>query len=438
MAATEDEVDFEVDPEDLDGAPVRQTDSTEMSLLVDDLHVTYRVFGAKKVGHGPARKQNIFQRFLSRGEKESAVREVHAVRGISFTAMHGESIGIIGINGSGKSTLLRAIAGLIPAESGSVYVAGDPALLGVNAVLMAEMSGERNIMIGGLALGLTEDEVNERFDDIVDFAEIGEFVNLPMKSYSSGMGARLRFAISASATPDILMIDEALATGDATFRAKSKARIDEVRESAGTVFLVSHSLATVQSMCSRVLWVHEGKLVMDGPAEDVCEEYKQFVAARKKAVQGNKKKPAKKKAAGKKPAAKDEKSADKKPAAKDEKPADKKPAAKDEKPADKKPAAKDGDTAETSDGPAPKNEAPAPAKAQSEAPSVSQHIVAPAAQPARATSVPPAQSSEPSVARRKRKPGAHVRRASAAGGTPTEEDGPAVAGAPGGRHRRAD
>jgi teichoic acid transport system ATP-binding protein len=473
MAATEDEVDFEVDPEDLDGAPVRQTDSTEMSLLVDDLHVTYRVFGAKKVGHGPARKQNIFQRFLSRGEKESAVREVHAVRGISFTAMHGESIGIIGINGSGKSTLLRAIAGLIPAESGSVYVAGDPALLGVNAVLMAEMSGERNIMIGGLALGLTEDEVNERFDDIVDFAEIGEFVNLPMKSYSSGMGARLRFAISASATPDILMIDEALATGDATFRAKSKARIDEVRESAGTVFLVSHSLATVQSMCSRVLWVHEGKLVMDGPAEDVCEEYKQFVAARKKAVQGNKKKPAKKKPAGKKPAGK-------KPAAKDENAAGKKPAAKDETPAEKKPAAKESAPAET-----PKEQAAAPEKAQSEVPSVSQHIVAPAAQPARAaaapgshtsagsasdpspsagsasaprssagsapspsapavsspspaSSVPPAQSSEPSVARRKRKPGAHVRRASFAGGTPTEEDGPAVAGAPGGRHRKAD
>lgn len=434
MAATEDEVDFEVDPEDLDGAPVRQTDSTEMSLLVDDLHVTYRVFGAKKVGHGPARKQNIFQRFLSRGEKESAVREVHAVRGISFTAMHGESIGIIGINGSGKSTLLRAIAGLIPAESGSVYVAGDPALLGVNAVLMAEMSGERNIMIGGLALGLTEDEVNERFDDIVDFAEIGEFVNLPMKSYSSGMGARLRFAISASATPDILMIDEALATGDATFRAKSKARIDEVRESAGTVFLVSHSLATVQSMCSRVLWVHEGKLVMDGPAEDVCEEYKQFVAARKKAVQGNKKKPAKK------------------------------------KPAAKKPAAKESAPAGT-----PKEQAVGPEKAQSEPPSVSPHIVAPAAQPARAASAPgsrtsagsasasrpsagsapspsapavsspspassgpPAQSSEPPVARRKRKPGAHVRRASAAGGTPTEVDGPAVAGAPGGRHRKAD
>jgi teichoic acid transport system ATP-binding protein len=397
MAATEEEVDFEVDPEDLDGAPVRQTESTEMSLLVDDLHVTYRVFGAKKVGHGPTRKKNIVQRFLSRGgDKEGAVREVHAVRGISFTAMHGESIGIIGINGSGKSTLLRAIAGLIPAESGSVYVAGDPALLGVNAVLMAEMSGERNIMIGGLALGLTEDQVNERFDDIVDFAEIGEFVNLPMKSYSSGMGARLRFAISASATPDILMIDEALATGDATFRAKSKARIDEVRESAGTVFLVSHSLATVQSMCNRVLWVHEGKLVMDGPAEDVCAEYKEFVAARKKAVQGGKK--------GKQ--AKDQK----KPAAKEKKPAEKKPEAE-QKPAAAAP--EQGAAPEQAAAPEPRPEAAGPSSqtvTASSTPPAPTHEESPAVAP-RSSWASPDDVSRP----RRRKAGTHMRRSTPAG-----------------------
>ena len=140
-----------------------------------------------------------------------------AVRGITFSAKHGEAIGIIGVNGSGKSTLLRAIAGLIPPASGTVHVASSPALLGVNAVLMKDLTGERNIMIGALALGLTTKEVNERYQEIVDFADLGDFVNLPMKAYSSGMGARLRFAISASAVPDILMIDEALATGDAAF-----------------------------------------------------------------------------------------------------------------------------------------------------------------------------------------------------------------------------
>src|SRR5699024_10543793 len=176
----------------------------------------------------------------------------------------------------------RAIAGLIPPAAGTVHVAGNPALLGVNAVLMKDLSGERNIMIGALALGLSRKQVKERFDDIVDFAEIGDFVNLPMKAYSSGMGARLRFAISASAVPDILMIDEALATGDAGFGAKSKAKMDEIRESAGTVCLVSHSLATIQSMCTRVLWIHDGKLVMDGDPKEVCGSYKKFIADRKK------------------------------------------------------------------------------------------------------------------------------------------------------------
>jgi len=234
------------------------------------------------VGHGPGRDWGLLGRLVRRGAKQPPVREVKAVRGITFAAKHGEAVGIIGVNGSGKSTLLRAIAGLIPPVSGTVHVAGNPSLLGVNAVLMKNLSGARNIMIGALALGLSRKQVKERFDDIVDFAEIGDFVNLPMKAYSSGMGARLRFAISASAVPDILMIDEALATGDAGFRAKSKAKMDEIRESAGTVFLVSHSLATIQSMCTRVLWIHDGKLVMDGDPKEVCGSYKKFIADRKK------------------------------------------------------------------------------------------------------------------------------------------------------------
>lgn len=280
------EVDFEVDPEDLDQTPVEVVESDRLSLVVNDLHVTYRVLGARKVGHGIGRKQGLMQKFMSRGQKSPAVQQVAAVRGISFAARNGESIGIIGVNGSGKSTLLRAIAGLVPPARGSVYVSGNPALLGVKAVLMKNLSGERNIVIGGLALGLTMEQLEERYDDIVDFAELGEFVNLPMKTYSSGMAARLRFAISANAVPDILMIDEALATGDAGFRAKSKARIDEVRAAAGTVFLVSHSLATIESTCTRVLWVHEGKLVMDGPTEEVCARYRDFVVRTKKFAKG--------------------------------------------------------------------------------------------------------------------------------------------------------
>src|SRR5699024_4784617 len=286
-----DEVDFEVDQDELDDTPVLEIPNEQLSLLVNDLHVSYRVFGAKKVGHGPGRDWGVLGRLVRRGAKQPPVREVKAVRGISFAARHGEAIGIIGVNGSGKSTLLRAIAGLIPPAAGTVHVAGNPALLGVNAVLMKDLTGERNIMIGALALGLSKKEARERMDDIVDFAEIGNFVNLPMKSYSSGMGARLRFAISASAVPDILMIDEALATGDAAFRAKSKAKMDEVREAAGTVFLVSHSLNTIKSMCSGVRGVHEGKPVMDGGDDEVCAGYKRFTASRAP----KKKKPAAKK-----------------------------------------------------------------------------------------------------------------------------------------------
>lgn len=286
MTDIDDEVDFEVDPDELDDTPLEVEASDRLSLLVNDLHVSYRVFGAKKVGHGPGRRWGVLGRLARRGARQPPVREVKAIRGVSFAARHGEAIGIIGANGSGKSTLLRAIAGLIPPASGTVHVASNPALLGVNAVLMKDLTGERNITIGALALGLTGKQVKERYQEIVDFAEIGNFVNLPMKTYSSGMGARLRFAISASAVPDILMIDEALTTGDAAFRAKSKARMDEIRQSAGTVFLVSHSLATIQSMCTRVLWVHEGKLVMDGDPKEVCKRYKRFVQETKQRATG--------------------------------------------------------------------------------------------------------------------------------------------------------
>jgi teichoic acid transport system ATP-binding protein len=278
--------DLELEPEDLGEEPP-ESKLGDPCLVVDDLHIVYRVIGSrgKKAGGDPhitevKERPSFLRRLISSGRQHvGAVSEVHAVRGISFTVRHGESVGIVGVNGSGKSTLLRAIAGLMPAKSGSVHVSGEPSLLGVNAALMPQLSGERNIMIGGLALGLTPKQVEERFDEVVEFAGIGDFVYMPMRTYSSGMGARLRFAISSSAQPDILMIDEALATGDAAFKAKSKARIEQVRDNAGTVFLVSHSISTIEAMCNRVLWIHEGQLVMDGPAHVVAEEYKEFVRA---------------------------------------------------------------------------------------------------------------------------------------------------------------
>ncbi|GAB3590550.1 ABC transporter ATP-binding protein [Angustibacter peucedani] len=267
----DEDIDFEADaPEG--PRPVHRP-LGDPSLVVDDLHITYRVFGGKKkgtTGAPPSRLARLRQR--SSGHVGSVV-EIPAVRGVSFVARHGEAIGIIGRNGSGKSTLLRAVAGLIPPTKGSVYVSGEPSLLGVNAALMSDLTGERNIMIGGLALGLTPAQVRERFDDIVEFSGIGDFVYLPMKAYSSGMSARLRFAISTAATPDVLMIDEALATGDAQFRARSAERVAQIVEDAGTIFLVSHSLASIRAMCTRAIWIDKGVVVMDGPVDEVCDAY---------------------------------------------------------------------------------------------------------------------------------------------------------------------
>ncbi|WP_200950132.1 ABC transporter ATP-binding protein [Nocardioides sp. Root151] len=237
------------------------------SLIVDDVHVTYRTYGGRRL---TARQQKTWHTI---GRHVGAVDKVRAVRGISFVADHGESIGVIGHNGSGKSTLLRAIAGVLPTESGAVYADGTASLLGVNAALMRDLTGERNIVLGGLALGQTPAQVEERFDEVVDFAGIGDFLQLPMRAYSSGMGSRLRFAISSAARPDILMIDEALSTGDAEFRRRSRERVDQIRSEAGTVLLVSHSMSTIRSMCDRVLWVDGGRLRLDGQVDEVLEAY---------------------------------------------------------------------------------------------------------------------------------------------------------------------
>lgn len=239
------------------------------TVIVDGLHVVYRVYGASsRRGNATTALRRILRR-----QGAPAMREVHAVRGISFTANQGDAIGLVGRNGSGKSTLLRAIAGLLPADRGAVYTEGRPALLGVNAALMNDLTGERNVELGCLAMGMSPQQVRSAHDDIVEFAGIGDFISLPMRTYSSGMGARLRFAIAASQTHDVLLIDEALATGDAEFRVKSEKRIRELREAAGTVFLVSHSLSVVRQTCNRAIWLDAGEIVMDGPVDEVLHAY---------------------------------------------------------------------------------------------------------------------------------------------------------------------
>jgi teichoic acid transport system ATP-binding protein len=256
---------------DAAGQPAVTIDTgREPIVVVDNLHIVYRVYGGSS---GKGNAVSALRRVVRR-ENRPSMKEVHAVRGLSFVAYKGDAIGVIGTNGSGKSTLLKAIAGLIPPESGGVYTAGQPSLLGVNAALMNDLTGERNIVLGCLAMGMSPEEVKQKYDEIVKFAGLREgFIQLPMKAYSSGMGSRLRFAIAAAKAHDVLLIDEALATGDAKFRRKSAKKVDELRKEAGAVFLVAHQLDSIREMCNRVLWIDEGRMMMDGDTDTVVDAY---------------------------------------------------------------------------------------------------------------------------------------------------------------------
>src|SRR5246127_5938567 len=165
---------------------------SEPTVVIDDLHVVYRVYGA---GGDKGTAATALMRVIKR-QRRPSVREVHAIRGISFVVNHGDAVGVIGRNGSGKSTLLQAVAGLLPPEKGCVYTSGQAALLGVNAALMDDLTGERNVVLGCLAIGMSPAEVKDGYESIVEFSGVGNFVDYPMRTYSSGMGSRLRFAIA--------------------------------------------------------------------------------------------------------------------------------------------------------------------------------------------------------------------------------------------------
>jgi len=249
------------------------------TVIVDDIHIVYKIYGAG-VGKGSA--TSALSRIVSR-RTSPALTEVHAVKGISFTAYKGEAIGLIGSNGSGKSTTLSAVAGLLPVESGAIYTDGQPSLLGVNAAMMNDLTGERNVVLGCLAMGMSKAEVKQRYQGIVDFSGIqerGDFVSLPMRTYSSGMAARLRFSIAAAKTHDVLLIDEALATGDTAFQKRSEDRIRELRKDAGTVFLVSHNNKSIRDTCDRTIWLEAGVIRADGATEDVVAEYEDYMKSR--------------------------------------------------------------------------------------------------------------------------------------------------------------
>lgn len=244
---------------------VGSTDDRVPAVVVDDVHVTYKAY----VDTRPTLRQLVAKRFRSRDH-----REIHAVQGVSFTVMPGETVGLIGRNGSGKSTLLRTIGGLLPPTKGTVHTHSTPLLLTVGAALQKDLSGRRNIILGGTAIGIPKAELDERMDDIIDFTGLRHAIDRPLRTYSSGMAARLRFGIATAVIPEILLVDEALATGDAEFKDRAKEKIDEIIQGAGTVFVVAHSMSELRKMCDRVIWLDQGRVVLDGDATPVVRAYR--------------------------------------------------------------------------------------------------------------------------------------------------------------------
>lgn len=210
---------------------------------------------------------------ISRGFRGRDNVAVHALQGIDLTVREGEVLGVIGHNGAGKSTLLRALSGAITPTVGTVRVNSQPQQIAISWALNRELSGRRNVTLGLLGLGFKPAEVAELEEGVIEFAGVGDFIDLPLKTYSSGMNQRLGFAISTASAPRILLMDEALAVGDKDFRARSSERVAELREAAGTVVMASHSMPSINESCDRVLWLQDGAPRMLGDPEEVTGVY---------------------------------------------------------------------------------------------------------------------------------------------------------------------
>jgi ABC-type polysaccharide/polyol phosphate transport system ATPase subunit len=229
--------------------------------------------------------RNAFIRFGKRENRRRQTKVIEAVKNLSMDVPHGSVLGILGANGAGKSTIMRAMAGILPPTEGRIVVNGRVStLLALGVGFNPMLSGRENVILGGLAAGLSVEQVEEKFDEIAAFAELGDFIDMPMRTYSSGMYGRLGFSVSVNMNPDILLIDEALSTGDAAFKEKSVAKMRELVTGARTIVIVSHALGLMQELCDSAAWLHKGELRQTGEPLEVVESYMKFLKVGETAI----------------------------------------------------------------------------------------------------------------------------------------------------------
>lgn len=240
---------------------------SENAIEVRDLKVIYRSMQAYSL------RENLFK--FRKNKKEV----FEALKGISFDVPKGQILGVIGQNGSGKSTLLRTIGGIFKPDEGTVNLFQNTvSLLSIGVGFQAQQTGRTNIMISGLLLGFSEKQIKSKMDEIIAFADLGDFIDRPVKTYSSGMYSKLAFSITAILETDIMLIDEVLSVGDEAFKKKSFNKMQNlIKDQNRTVILVSHSMNAIRDLCERVLWIHQGKIMGQGNAAEMIQKYQDFM-----------------------------------------------------------------------------------------------------------------------------------------------------------------